>query len=292
MSSTKLTELELREIMAYAGLSPRTSYIYVRKLQMLQDWLAHRGHTLADAPAVAISEFGHNQPPSRSTRVQYRSCLKYLDEHLGITPPRYRAISVPPKPRMVCKALDDQPASKVYRQAMAWDEGPEGLAVLLGMQMALRRFEISHLKWADFRADWVTVHGKGGVIADVPVSPDVRAKLKWWRKWELDDPTDPSCRPGKTYLFRGRGGESTHVTPTTVWNWSRRVSERAGVGRVPTHVLRHTALAVANDNTGNLRAVQALARHRDPETTAGYTRVPRDQLMATMLSIKYDCEPE
>ena len=42
--------------------------------------------------------------------------------------------------------------------------------------------------------------------------------------------------------------------------------------------LRHTCLTVANDTTHDLRAVQEFARHSDPDTTSGYTRVTGDRL--------------
>ena len=60
---------------------------------------------------------------------------------------------------------------------------------------------------------------------------------------------------------------------------------------VATHVLRHTALATALDATGDLRAVQELAGHARPETTAGYTRVRRDRLEAAVSAISYDRVP-
>lgn len=46
-------------------------------------------------------------------------------------------------------------------------------------------------------------------------------------------------------------------------------------------------MATANDNTGNLRAVMAFARHARPETTMGYTRTTARQLMSVMEAISF-----
>ena len=78
------------------------------------------------------------------------------------------------------------------------------------------------------------------------------------------------------FVFPGRFGGP--VNPATIWEWAREVARDAGLGDVPTHVLRHTALTAANDATGDLRATQDFARHAKPETTAGYTRTTERRL--------------
>lgn len=54
-----------------------------------------------------------------------------------------------------------------------------------------------------------------------------------------------------------------------------------------THVLRHTALTTALDATENLRAVQAFARHSDPQVTSGYTRATQQQLRRVSDALGY-----
>ena len=88
------------------------------------------------------------------------------------------------------------------------------------------------------------------------------------------------------YLFPGHCCRP-HVTPTTVWHWVRKVSNAAGIGDITTHQLRHTALATANDNLGDLRAVMEFARHMRPEVTAGYTRTTKQQLEMVVGSLDY-----
>lgn len=59
------------------------------------------------------------------------------------------------------------------------------------------------------------------------------------------------------------------------------------IGMAAARAERRTALATANDNTGNLRAVQNLARHSRPETTSRYTRTKERTLRAVVESIDY-----
>jgi integrase/recombinase XerC len=91
---------------------------------------------------------------------------------------------------------------------------------------------------------------------------------------------------GHLYLFPGGRGRA-HVTGTTVGNWVAEVAEAAQISRVVCHELRHSAITALNDRTGNLRAVQAFARHARPETTALYTRVSDQRLTAAVESIDY-----
>ena len=158
----------------------------------------------------------------------------------------------------------------------------EGLAVLFGLYAGLRRAEIASLRWRQIDAGWVTVLGKGDVERSIPLHPVILEALGGLSSC-VEAPQ------GRDWIFPGRFGGPTH--PTTVWGWVRTIAESAGLGPIATHVLRHTALAVANDNTHDLRAVQELAGHARPETTAGYTRVRGQRLEATVRAITYgeDC---
>jgi len=92
--------------------------------------------------------------------------------------------------------------------------------------------------------------------------------------------------PGEQWVFPGRYGG--HVSPATVWAWVIEVAETAGVAsRVTPHRLRHTALTVANDATGDLRAVQDLAGHTDPSVTARYTATSARRMDAAVAALEY-----
>ncbi len=147
----------------------------------------------------------------------------------------------------------------------------------MGLYLALRREEIASARWDRLQDGWYTVQGKFDVVASLPVHPKLVQQL------------EAAPRNGSAFVFPGSQGRS-HTHPGTVWLWIRKVAEKAGVGLVSPHQLRHTALATANDNTGDLRAVSVFARHKRIETTVGYTRTTARKLQAVVDALDYDAE--
>ena len=132
------------------------------------------------------------------------------------------------------------------------------------------------MRWSRISDDgWLTVVGKGAERR-VPLHPVLVAALGRARE-------PASGAPDR--VFPGHRREALH--PTTVWTWARELGLAAGVGPVQSHVLRHTALTTALDATGDLRAVQELAGHARPETTAGYTRLRDRRLVAAAMAVSY-----
>jgi integrase len=272
-AKTAIEPSNLREALALRGLAPRTVDCYYRVIVDAMGWCEDRGETLAYASPKVITAYVGARPQTFSTQkairssfIHYWAIVKRKDPPLGL-------LSLPPRPRMVCRALEGDEAKNLARVALERNDGP-GLAVILGLYQALRREEIATLRWENFDdRGWLTVTGKGGLTASIPVRATVTEMLA------LRERHDDFIFPGQT------SGRS--VTPTTVWNWVRLVAKEAGLSGVTPHRLRHTALATANDNTGDLRSVQAFARHADPRVTAGYTRATSKRLTAVVNSIDY-----
>ena len=264
------------------GLSPRSAYYYARTVDKAARFLEERGTDLAACGPADVAAFAQTVKNTYAARTLCRSSLKaawaVLERHDG----PLRAVRVPPRPRMRCRALPE--ATAVQLERAAWERGDErGLAVLVGLYAALRRFEIAQLRWEDFtldergRPDWIRVQGKGDVIAEVPVHPVLAEALYPVMRrtgWVF---------PGRTTKAR----RDSHVSAATIWSYVREVAEDAGLGPVRTHVLRHTALAEANDRSEDLRGTQEFARHARPEQTAGYTRVQALRLKRLVAMIDY-----
>ncbi len=258
------------------GLSPRTADLYAHTIRRAEGWCDRRGVSLPDASALAIIEYASTLPRTFSSLSALHKALAHYWDLCGRKDPPLRAIRVPPRRRMECRALEEDQAQRLSNVARARGD-LLGLATVLGLYLALRREEIASLRWDRFSDDgWVTIVGKGDVTARIPVHP-VAA--------ELLASTD---RQGP-WVFPGRVGGG-HISPTTVWNWVRRVAREAGVEGVATHRLRHTALATALDNTRDLRGTQDFARHADPRTTAGYTRTTKRRLAAVVAAVAYDAD--
>ena len=255
------------------GLAPHSIRIYIRHLRRAIDGMAAAGTTLETATPEEIALYAATVPNSNSSRRQLRTTLKHYWTMTGRIDPPARAVRVPPKPRGICRAIEPDDARILVKTSLGWH--PNGLAVLFGLYMALRAGEIASARWDRFDPDfeWYTVLGKGDVTATLPVHPILRGELE-------------GHQSAYVYLFPG-SRRRAHVTPTTVWQWTRDVGTEVGLNHLHTHQLRHTALATANDATGDLRATQSFARHARPETTAIYTRTTATRLRAVVDALDY-----
>lgn len=265
---------DLVEHMTARGLARKTMSVYLVTLKKAEL------HIDLDAcTAVELRAYADTLPRTRSSRALLRSSLLAYWRASGRLDGPAAAIPVPSRPRMLCRALEDTDAAALEAAARR-REDLKGLAVLLGLYTGLRRAEIAALRWSDVDGEgWVTVVGKGDMTRTFPLHPEILGAFS-----DARDRRRPSRR-GHDWIFRGRWCEP--VNPTTIWLWVRQVADEAGIGAMPTHVLRHTALATALDNCRDLRAVQALAGHSRPETTAGYTRVTRQRLVDAVGAIHY-----
>jgi integrase/recombinase XerC len=262
------------ESMLERGLSRKTIAVYVTAVRQ-----AAAAFDPDDVGAQELRAFAETLPLTRWSRALLRSALKSYWQASGREDGPSLAIPVPTKPRMRCRALEDHSASVLAAAARTRGD-LKGLAVLIGLYTALRRNEIARLRWSDVdESGWLTIVGKGDVTRTFPVHTSLAEAFASHRRQAC------KARRGHDWIFRGRWLEP--VNPTTIWLWVRDVALEAGLPAVPTHVLRHTALATALDNCHDLRAVQELAGHARPETTAGYTRVTSRRLEEAVHSIAY-----
>jgi len=249
------------------SMSETTIRHYSSMLWRAERWCEERDLALAELDARTLAEYAETlSGPSRRV---FRSALRPYYAALDVDDPPIGAVRAPRKSRLVARPLELDEARRLLVAAV--DEGgPRGVAVLLGLLLGLRRFEIAKLRFADFSLGWVRFVGKGQLEAALPVPELVMSGVAHL----------PHDSP---FLFPGQSGGSAN--PATVWGWVRSLARDAGVVDVSTHRLRHTCLTIANDATGDLRAVQDFARHADPDTTAGYTRVTRDRLSSISLAV-------
>lgn len=267
--------MNIRAELLARGLAPRTATLYTRVITRADEWCQQGGSSLAAVPVPVLMEWVHAQPRSFSTRKMIRNAIHHYWQIVERPDRPQQAIKLPPRPRMVCRALEPGDADQLARAAYARHDDP-GLSVLLGLYLAFRREETAKVTWEDFRPDWSEVYviGKNAVSAWVPVHPHLGVYLQSWPR-------------RSRFVFASPNPHRAHVHPETIWQWCRDVSTAAGMAPVSPHVLRHTALAQANDATRDLRAVQHFARHADPHVTSGYTRVTGARLHAVVMSLNF-----
>lgn len=261
----------LRERLLSEGLSPKTADLYYRSIRNAEWWFVENKLDLRRATVAQVARYADTLPNSHASRNLLRASLRWYWTFTGRRKPPLGAVRIPRRQKMVCRALDADEAATLARAARSRGDA-KGLVVMFALYSALRRSEIAALRWDAIGDGWVSLVGKGNKEAAIPLHHDVVSALV----------TIPRRGP---YLFPGRKGG--HVNPATVWHWFREVAEEAGLGPVATHIGRHTALATANDATGDLRGTMEFARHARPETTAGYTRTTAKRLREVVESLDY-----
>ncbi len=266
--------MDFVEYLMSITLGDRTISIYLNHVRHADRWMRTHHTSLQWAGPREVAEFMTARvPASNSSRSQAAAALGHYWAWKERSNPPTKAIRVPPAPEMVCRAIEPNQAHDVIKVATGW--WPKGTMVLFGMYLALRRFEIAKAEWSRFDDDitWYQVTGKYDKTSTLPVHPQLRSELK-------------NHRNSQRWVFPGRF-PNTHVNPATVGTWIGEVGRAADIPNLEPHELRHTALATANDNTGNLRSVQTFARHNKIQTTAEYTRTTATRLREVSDSLDY-----
>lgn len=124
----------------------------------------------------------------------------------------------------------------------------------------------------EFRGDsggvtrcWLTVKGKGEKTREIPITDEVFFILRS-RIQECERLGDEAVYTGGDRAARGL------IT---------RLGEKAGLGPVASHDLRHTAGTVLVIN-GSLRIAQQVLGHASPEQTASYSMVGEESMREAM----------
>ncbi|MDH2313067.1 tyrosine-type recombinase/integrase [Methylobacterium brachiatum] len=145
----------------------------------------------------------------------------------------------------------------------------------------LRLSEIARLRWSD--VDWggrqITVLGKGDKLATIPMPPDVRELL-----WPLrgDHPEAVFTYEAARRRDGRNRGDMHPITRSGLQITFRRAVAKAGITNFRFHDNRHTAATRILRVSGNLRLVQKLLRHEQITTTAKYSHVLDDDVLAAM----------
>lgn len=271
-------EPRYRDHLLGEGLSERTVIEYVRKMRRVEQWCINQGTHPSCMSASHVHELASTFAQSLATLGQLRAALKYYWEMLGRDPSPYKAVKLPREEVPPPKPLDPHEARLIHKAAIDWY--PEGLAVLAGLYLALRRETIATMRWDGFDREftWYRFQTKNRKVLTRPVHPVLSAQIS-------------ARASGFPWIFPGRSGG--HVVGATINLWVDRVAAEAGLGHVQPHRLRHTALTEMNDRTRDIRATAEFAGHVKLSTTRRYTRVWESRMLEAMHSLDYfsDVDP-
>ena len=273
----------LRYLRVERGLSPNTLEAYERDLKKLMKFAASRGRELVTIERSDVLAFikelreGGLEPQSLArTLVTVRNLYKFLilDGHIHHDPTVN--VETPRAWQTLPKFLTKEEVERLLEEPdVTTDEGLRDRAMTeLLYASGLRVSEMVSLKLSDvdFDAGLVTCLGKGSKERRVPVG---RSAIEWLRRY----------LPARRRMAGDRDVEHLFVThratPVTRQMYWRRLveyGERARLGRITPHMLRHTFATHLLEHGADLRSVQMMLGHGDISTTQIYTHVTNERL--------------
>jgi site-specific recombinase XerD len=143
--------------------------------------------------------------------------------------------------------------------------------LLLLARLGVRAGEVIKLSLDDI--DWdlgqITIHGKGGRSAQLPLPADVGSAVAAYLR--RDRPPSASRR----VFLRHRAPLTGFANPSTLSSIVRRALKHAGIesAHMGAHVLRHSLATSLLRQGGSLDEIGELLRHQSPNTTAIYAKV-------------------
>jgi len=278
----RITNEFRRYLLQERGLSPSTLLNYVPVVeQFLAERFHHRAPDLALLRAPHVTGFvmrhAHQLNPVRARLMvtALRSFFRYL-RHRGAIATDL-AGCVPTVPNWSLSTLPRfLPAATVERILEGCDRttsvGRRNHAILLLLaRLGIRAGEVVGLNLDDI--DWstgqITIRGKGGKSAQLPLAADVGEALAAYLR--LDRPRSATRR----VFLRDRAPLVGFGNSSTISSLVRRALKHAGVESAHTgaHVLRHSLATSLLRQGGSLDEIGELLRHQSPNTTAIYAKV-------------------
>jgi len=263
-------DVRIYDLFLAAGYSAETCAVYTGALLRARAGLAELGATLDDVSATVLRRYAKSLPLTRASRASLRSAISSYWRLTGQIGPAH-AILIPRRRPMRSRALEESPARRLCAAGVARGDRKD-LAVAVGLYTGMRPAEIASLRWSEVHCGWISFIGKGNVEREVPIHPNLDAIL------------DAARTAGEFVFLSPSGGP---ISRPTLARWVREVACDAGIGDVTTHILRRASLTAALEATHDLRAVQELAGHVFPQSTAGYARVSRVRTAEAVGSLDY-----
>jgi site-specific recombinase XerD len=183
-------------------------------------------------------------------------------------------------PSVACWSLSEVPKflepSQVQRILDHCDRqtvfGRRDYAILLLLaRLGLRASEVAFLKLEDI--DWeagqITVHGKGGHSAQLPLPVDVGEAIAVYLQEGR-----PSCS-SRSVFVRGRAPRRGFLGQDAIGSIVKHALARAGINsqHKGAHLFRHSLATQMLRQGASLAEIGEILRHRHPNTTAIYAKV-------------------
>ena len=264
------------------GLSPNTLAAYRNDLAKLSGFARKSARDLLSLSAGDLADFVRSlhkrslDPKTIArTLVTVRAFYKFLiqDGHLKLDPSA--TLEAPKSWDTLPKFLANDEVERLLASPdTATDEGLRDKAMLEVLYATgLRVSELVNLVPHDLNLDlgFIKVFGKGGKERAVPLGITA---IEWTRKYLAI--RSRIIGSGKSALFITEKGHA--LTRQAFWRMIVSYGEKAGIGHVTPHLLRHSFATHLLENGADLRSVQMMLGHSDISTTQIYTHITNERL--------------
>jgi integrase/recombinase XerD len=265
------------------GLSQNTLIAYQNDLEKLSLFAKERGKDLLSLEREDIKEFikhlhksGLEAKSIGRTLVTVRNLYKFLlldnllkrDPSINIeTPKSWQSL-----PKFLIR---EEVESLLESPDISTENGLRDKAMLEVLYATgVRVSELVALKINDLNLDLglLTTLGKGSKERSIPVGKSAIAWIKKYlpiRHKILGNKTSP-------YLFITAKGQT--ITRQGFWKIIVDYGEKAKIGHITPHLLRHSFATHLLENGADLRSVQMMLGHSDISTTQIYTHITNERL--------------
>ncbi len=274
-------------LLSERGLSRATSRGYIDAIRpFVRTRVSPDGLALdwASVDAAAITAFVVSHTPNQSrgaaklTVTALRALLRFLHVEGRITRPLTAAV-----PSVAGWRLAGLPKGLALAQVKALFAscdrrtrlGRRAFAVLTTLvRLGVRAGELAALRLddIDWRAGTIVIRGKGHHLEQLPLPTDVGDAIVAYLRHGR-----PATATDRTVFVRGRAPHHA-LSPSGVTSIVCAAAQRAGLGPIYAHRLRHTAATQLLRAGAPLPEIGQLLRHRRALTTAIYAKVDRAAL--------------
>lgn len=268
------------------GLSANTLEAYRRDLAKLAQFAAARQKEVltlerSDITAFVESLFksGLDARSVERALVVVRNLYKFLvlDGHRRTDPTV--SLASPRSWQTLPKFLTPEEVERLLQQADTTTEAGARDRAMLELLYAtgLRVSELCSLKLGDVNreAGYLVCLGKGSKERQVPIGRSALAALTHYLHFRLARQSGMESQ----FLFITARGKP--MTRQLCWKMVSEYGQRAGLGTVTPHMIRHTFATHLLERGADLRSVQMLLGHADLTTTQIYTHVTAEHLRET-----------
>lgn len=265
------------------GLSTNTLKAYRQDLAAYDTFLRGRGLSFTDAgrdDVVGFMSFLRQRGYAAGSRGRALSSLRTLykflnrEDLIGRNPTSN--IEFPRTRVRLPKFLTHHEIERLFDQPdVATDEGVRDRTMLeLMYSSGLRVSELVSLNLAsiDLIDGLITCTGKGSKERRVPMG---RTAMRWLNQYLARRKKMLSDHP-RDSLFLNSSGLS--LSREGFWRIIVSYGEKAGIGHVTPHMLRHSFATHLVEGGADLRSVQTMLGHSDIGTTEVYTHVVSERL--------------